>query len=374
MSLKKIISQMFYEAAKATWKNRQGKFGEVIVPYDDFSGFRIVNVSGLPSGTYMEANCDGIGTKIEVAERLNDFRTLAYDLLAMVCDDAVSKGVEPVLLVSVFDARKLNPQKLDKPKFNKPKLDPVFLPQIEQLLEGYVCAAQEAGIAIVNGETAELGSRVNGYGNFNFNWSATAIGFVQEEKLLTGRKIVPGDAIVGLKEDGFRSNGFTLARKAFSSAYGKQWHDAYFEGKKIGEHLLLLSDIYTPVILEITGGLKKEPSAIVHGIAHITGGGIPEKLSRTLKSSGYGAELDSLFQPCSAMWLAQGAGRIKDEIAYATWNMGQGMLVITPEAERVISVANEQGIEAKVVGKVVEEKGIKLVSEGLFGKGKELFF
>jgi len=356
---KKELSQLFYTAAKETWQNRKGKLGEVIIPFDDFSAVRGIDLSSLAPGTLSNLNFDGIGTKVEVAERMNNHSTMAYDLLAMVCDDAVCSGAEPVIVGTVFDVRKLQKESDNN---------------VRQVLAGYVAAAKEANVAVVNGETAELASRVAGYGDFNYNWCATALWFAQRERLLTGNKIVPGDAIVALREESFRSNGFTLARCIFAEVYGAEWHNAHFDQKKIGNHLLFPSRIYTRAIVAMTGGYDLPPRAVVHGLAHITGGGIPEKLARTLKPCGYGAVLDSLFQPCSAMWLAQGVGSVMDDTAYSTWNMGQGMLVITPEVQPVLDLAKEYGIEAKVAGHVVEKKGITIVSEGLFGKGKELHF
>ena len=356
---KEELSTLFYTAAKQTWQNRQGRLGEVIVPFDDFSGVRGIDISSLAPGTLSNMNFDGIGTKVEIAERMNNHSTMAYDLLAMVCDDAVVHGAEPVIVGTVFDVRQLQ-----KESHNN----------VQQVLAGYVAAAKEANVAITNGESAELLSRVAGYGQFNYNWCATALWFARKERLLTGKEIVLGDAIVALREEGFRSNGFTLARQVFSEVYGAEWHNTYFDQKQIGEQVLTPSRIYTRAIVTMTGGYDLQPRAVIHGLAHITGGGIPEKLGRTLKPSGYGAVIDSLFKPCSTMWLAQGAASIMDDIAYSTWNMGQGMLVITPDVQNVLAVAAEYGIEAKVAGSVVQEKGITIVSEGLFGKNKELNF
>ncbi len=355
---KKELSKLFYTAAKETWPNRSGRIGEIIVPFDDFSGFRGIDVSSLLPGTISSLNFDGIGTKVEIAERMNNHSTMAYDLFAMVCDDAVIRGAEPVLIGTVLDVRNLEENER----------------LVRQLLVGYVTAANETNVAIINGEVAELDTRIMGYGNFNYNWSATVLSFARKDQIITGREIAPGDAIIALREEGFRSNGLTLARKIFSEVYGENWHKTYFDQKEIGEQLLLPSRIYTRAIIAMTGGYDLQPRAVVHGLAHITGEGIPEKLSRTLRPSGYGAVLDSLFKPCSAMWLAQGAGSIMDDTAYSTWNMGQGMLVITPDVQNVLTVAQEYGIEAKVAGRVVEEKGITVVSEGLFGSGKELRF
>ena len=101
------VSKILYNAAKQTWDNRKGKLGELIVPFDDFSGVRAIDVSNLPTGTLMNIGFDGVGTKMELAERINDHRTIAYDLFAMVCDDAVVRGAEPVLIGSILDVNSL---------------------------------------------------------------------------------------------------------------------------------------------------------------------------------------------------------------------------------------------------------------------------
>ena len=95
-------SKVLYEAAKLTWKNRRGRLGEVVEIFEDFSGLRAINVGNLPLDTYMNINFDSIGTKIELSERIAKHDTVAYDLFAMVCDDAVVRGAEPVLVGSIF--------------------------------------------------------------------------------------------------------------------------------------------------------------------------------------------------------------------------------------------------------------------------------
>src|SRR3989338_7492340 len=143
------VSKILYNAAKQTWSNRKGRLGEVIVPFDDFTGVRAIDVSNLPAGTLMNIGFDGVGTKIELAEGLSDHTTIAYDLFAMVCDDAVVRGAEPVLVGSILDVYSIG------------KNGNSFIEQIKQLAQGYINAAKEANVAIVNGEVAELGDRVH---------------------------------------------------------------------------------------------------------------------------------------------------------------------------------------------------------------------
>jgi len=344
-------SKILYEAAKQTFRNRQGNIGEIIVPFDDFSGVRAIDVSALPAGSLMCMGFDGIGTKVEIAQRMNNHSTIAFDLFAMVCDDAIVRGAEPVLIGSVLDVNSLG--------------DNIDLPTIKQLADGYVKAAKQANVAVINGELAELGNAVGGYGNFKYNWCAGLIWFANKDKLFTGKEIQVNDSIVVLEEKGFRSNGLSLARKVFQEKYGDDWHNKEFEGEKLGNLVLTPSTIYSKAVIHLHGGFKSKGTCKIHGIAHITGGGIPGKLGRVLKPSGYGAELNNLFEPCKAMKHCQEIGNIEDKETYKTWNMGQGLIIITPEPEKVIKELTNFNINAKIAGKITKEKKIKIKSKSI---------
>ncbi len=330
------VSKILYNAAKATWQNRIGKLGEVIVPNDDFSGVRAINVGNLPAGTLMNIGFDGVGTKAEIAERVGDHSTMAFDLLAMVCDDAVVRGAEPVLVGSILDVNKLS------------------LAVVQQLADGYVKAAKQANVAIVNGEVAELGDRIHGHGQFNYNWGAAVVWFVQQDQLLTGKEIQVNDSIVALQESGFRSNGLSLARKILCDTYGEDWHTVQYNDSTLGKLALTPSRIYSSAVVEM---LQRN---IVHGVVHVTGGGIPGKLGRVLKPSGFGAKLDNVFTPGSIMQHCIDQGQVELVEAYKTWNMGNGMLVITPKPDEVIALAKQHGMNAQVAGTVVADKTITI--------------
>ncbi|MBI4146210.1 hypothetical protein HY489_02635 [Candidatus Woesearchaeota archaeon] len=345
--LKEGASRIFYEAAKQTWENRKGRLGEVIVPTDSFSGLRAIRVGNLPKGTIMSLGFDGVGTKVELAERLGSHDTVAYDLFAMVCDDAVVRGAEPVLVGSILDVNQLNgPQKN-------------HLNVIAQLAVGYVHAARDAGVAVINGEVAELGARVSGYSGFNYNWGAGLVWFAHEDKMITGKEVVPGDAIVALRENGFRSNGISLVRRTLRDAYGMNW-ETTLEGAHLGELALTPSVIYSAAVVDMFGGVWDEPRAKLHAVAHITGGGIPEKLKRALQPSGFGATLGGLFEPPQVMKDIHDMARMSEEDAHRTWNMGNGMLLVTPQPEQVIAIAKNRGLEAKVAGEVTRQQGIRI--------------
>lgn len=357
------VSKILYNAAKQTWDNRKGKLGELIVPFDDFSGVRAIDVSNLPSGTLMNIGFDGVGTKMELAERINDHRTIAYDLFAMVCDDAVVRGAEPVLIGSILDVNSLGNDNGD------------FLEPVKQLAEGYINAAKSANVAIVNGEVAELGNRIGGFGDFNYNWGAAVVWFANRDRLFTGREIQTGDYLVGLQETGFRSNGLSLVRKIMKTNHGEDWHTQTYNGESLAKLALEPSKVYSGAVVDMFGGYQDEPKAKVHGVAHITGGGLPGKLGRVLKPSGLGAVISEPFSPAELMLYCQEKGNVSDEEAYKTWNMGQGMVVVTPEPDNVMNVAKQYGIESKVMGEVYSQPGITIRNRGLNSdRQKELRF
>nr|MBP7323360.1 hypothetical protein [Deltaproteobacteria bacterium] len=355
-------SRILYDAARQTWANRSGRLGEVITPFDDFSGIRTINVGGLPPGTIMGIGFDGVGTKVEIAERTGRHDTLAFDLLAMVCDDAVVRGGEPVLAGSVLDVNSLGSSGED------------HLDCIRQLAEGYIAAAKEAGVAIINGELAELGSRVGGYGRFNYSWSAGVIWFARKERMFSGFEINPGDTLVGLREEGFRSNGLSLVRRILSDRFGTEWHTRSDGETSYGELALKPSRIYSRAVIAMFGGVEGEPAARVHGVAHITGGGLPGKLGRILKPKNLGASIDQPLTPGQFVLFCQEAGEVSDAEAYRTWNMGQGMVIITPEPEAVIAIARSHALDAAVIGTVTAKPGITITSAGAFQKGTSLAF
>ena len=278
--------------------------------------------------------CDGIGTKAELAERTGIYRTLGYDLVAMVADDLVANGIEPINLVNVLD--------VDKPDEEI----------IDQLMEGLHAAAMECGIAIVGGEIAELGRRTGGWGpRMHFNWCATAIGVPRKGcEPIDGGQIAVGDVVLALKSAGFRSNGFSLVRSILEHAYGPSWHEVpSVSGRSWGEVALTPSILYTPTILAlIDAGLP------LRGVAHITGGGIPSKFGRVLKKSGLGARLDRLFAPQDFVKILLELGNVEFETAYRQWNMGNAMLVVVPPgaADSTLSILNARGVAAQIAGEI----------------------
>jgi phosphoribosylformylglycinamidine cyclo-ligase len=231
---------------------------------------------------------------------------------------------------------------------------------IGDLMKGLAKACNEQKVVIPGGEIAEVGKTVNGN-----VWNATAVGVLEKEKVITGEHIKPGDKIIALKENGFRSNGFSLVRYIIEQKFSfKGYSQPSPFGKSWGELLLEPSRIYSGALLEILGrfGMKREVD--IKGIAHITGGGIPGNFKRILKQTELGARFDNLFEPSDIVKEIQEMGEVTEEEAYKTWNMGNGMMLVTAP-EDVEKTLDLLSIEAQVVGEIIEENKIILNSKGL---------
>jgi phosphoribosylformylglycinamidine cyclo-ligase len=347
-------ARILYDAARETWANRHGKLGDVLIPFDDFAGLRFIHVAGLPKGTVMSGGSDGVATKAEFAERAGRYNSLGFDLMAMVCDDAVIRGGEPVLVKSVLDVNTLGQ-------------DDSRLPFVRQLSEGYAAAAKDAGVAVINGELAQLNDRARDMERFSLDWSADVTWFAHESRLITGKDILPGDALVGLRETGLRCNGISLVRKLLKAEYGEHWETQQLGGERLIDLALQPSRIYSSAVVDMFGGydLSVLPKAMLHGAAHITGGGIPEKLGRALKASGLGAIIDEPFEPSPLLLHCQEMGGVAEREAYKAWNMGQGMILISPTPEDVIAVARRYDIEARVIGKITKLPKLVIHTRGV---------
>ncbi len=328
-------SKIAYNYAKSTFSSRKGMIGEPVMDEGSYAGL-------IDMGEFYLVQCDdGVGTKIEIAERIGKYDTLGYDLLAMVADDAVCLGAETISISNTIDTNKVDAEIIDG------------------LMKGLAKACIEQKVIISGGEIAEVGKSVNGY-----IWNATAVGILEKNKMITGENIEPGDKIISLKENGFRSNGFSLVRYILENKFGK---DVYLQespfGKNWGEVLLEPSKIYSADLLKILGRFGEKRKVEIKGISHITGGGIAGNFSRIIKKKKIGAIFDNLFEPSKMVKKIQKLGNVSEEEAYKTWNMGNGMmLVIAPD--NVDFVLQNLDVEAKVAGEIMEDQKIIIQTKG----------
>jgi phosphoribosylformylglycinamidine cyclo-ligase len=369
------MSEYFYEASKLTRANRPECLD---ISADSFEG--TVEVAGSYLAKHIMNitfghELDGIGTKPEISERCNEHFGSAQDLFAMVGDDVAVRGGEIITIDTILDVRELN------------KEDELIISGMSQLAEGMVYAAKLSKAVVLTGEIAELGKRVDGYGDFNYNWSGVAWYVAHKERKFTGKELQPGHKLVGFVEPGFRSNGITDVRNAMLEHYGEDWHNQIepaLGNIALGKLMQTPSTIYAGLMNELHGGwdIDVEPKAQITGVAHITGGGQPSKLGRMLKRSpGLGITIDKPISPPEMMLHVQNLRGFSDEKAYGKWHMGPGLVVATPDSEKVIAVAQERGITALEIGIITDEPGIRILNMGamkenedaeyiVFGRGK----
>jgi len=341
ISLQDQCSHIAATAAQSTSITRKDKDGEKISHSEGF--FAQLMTCG---NRKIAMASDGIGTKVEIAERVGKYDTLGFDLMAMLIDDLICIGAEPISMQNILDVDYLD-EKI-----------------VEELLLGLKNAAMKSKVYISGGEIAELGSRIHGFGNkMHFNWCGTALGVVRENiSLPDGSQIEEEDIIIGLKSVGLRSNGCSLARKVLQEAYGENWHQEVYESKLTwGETLLTPCILYTPFWNHVFDQ-HISPKAI----CHITGGGIPGNFNRVFKNNPYGAHLSSLIEAPSFFKKLQQLGDISENKAYEIWNMGIGMISVisSRDLEPLLKIAREEGIDIQVMGKVIPERKLILETKG----------
>lgn len=333
-------SKLAGKFAAATFAGRRGRIGKPVKLANGFAGVLDFGNPRSKSGAgfYLVMGDDGVGTKMEVAERMRRFDTLGSDLLAMVADDAICLGAEVVAMTNT----------LDTPKVSK-KI-------VGELLKGLAKSCEKEKIAIAGGEIAEVGKAVNG-----MVWNATAIGVVEKKKIILGNKIRAGDTVIALKEDGLRSNGFSLARKILHDKFGANYHRHFFGAKRWGEWLLTPSRIYHGGILELIGRFGEQRKVEVRGIAHITGGGIGGNLPRILPKN-LGARLTNLWKPPAFVRELIRIGKIPAEEAREVWNLGNGMLLIiaSKDIDRTLKILRKRKIPARIAGEITRSGRIEI--------------
>ncbi len=263
---------------------------------------------------------DGVGSKVLIATEMGDWRTIGIDCVAMNVNDLYAMGVEPIAFVDYLALE---------------SIEPTIIDQIGQGLEE---GARRANLSVIGGETASLPDIIRG-----FDLAGSCIGVAQKDQLVTGSGIVEGDAVIGIPSSGIHSNGLTLARKLLSK-YSLFEHLGDLDCT-LGEELLKPTRIYSET-LEIAKRCD------VHGMAHITGGG----LLNLRRLTHLGFDLSSPLEPPALFSIIQAEGVTKEEM-YKTFNMGMGFTVIAPEREvgSIISLSRD----ARQVG-TISARGIRV--------------
>lgn len=284
----------------------------------------------LVSGT------DGVGTKLMLAFMLDCHETIGIDAVAMCVNDIVVQGAEPLYFLDYIACGKAVPERL------------------EAIVKGVADGCEQAGCALVGGETAEMPGM---YKEEEYDLAGFAVGAVEKKQLVTGEKIQAGDVVIGLSSSGLHSNGFSLVRKILLHDHHFSLNDHIEElGQTLGEELLTPTKIYVKSLLAC---LKDHE---VHGMAHITGGGFYENIPRMLPE-GVRIDIDYGSWPIPSIFaLLQKHGKLTDKELFSTFNMGIGMVVVVPENEHleVIRLLESHGESAHIIGRVQTGDGVTI--------------
>ena len=257
----------------------------------------------LVSGT------DGVGTKIKIAIDTDTHDTIGIDAVAMCVNDIVVQGAEPLFFLDYFATGKLENH------------------VAEAVIKGVANGCEISGCALIGGETAEMPGL---YADGDYDLAGFCVGAVERDSMITGEAIKEGDVILGLASSGIHSNGFSLVRHIIKSAQGYDYNTAasFSEGKPLKELLLEPTRIYVKPILEALKITGNDGKPAIHGMAHITGGGLWENVPRVLPEN-VAAVIDcaSWELPPVFQWLKE-AGNLKPMDLATTLNTGIGMVVI----------------------------------------------
>jgi phosphoribosylformylglycinamidine cyclo-ligase len=271
---------------------------------------------------------DGVGTKVLVAQALDRHDTVGLDLVAMVVDDLVVVGAEPLFLLDYLAVGQLDPER------------------VAAVVAGVAEGCRLARCALLGGETAEHPDALPPDG---YDLAGFAVGVAERERLLGPDRVQPSDVLLGLASTGLHANGFSLARRALVRA-GVGYEQVLPElGGPVGEALLVPTRIYAPDLVDL-----RAEGVEVHAMCHVTGGGLPGNLPRSLPP-GLTARVDrASWEPPVVFRVVQALGGVADEEMARATNLGVGMVLVLPPAaaDRAAAFLAGRGIDAWVMGEV----------------------
>lgn len=307
---------------------------EVIGGLGGFSGY-----FQLPGGfkePVLVSGTDGVGTKLKLAHELNRHNTVGIDLVAMCVNDVLTSGAEPLFFLDYLATGELNQE------------------QLTQVVAGISEGCLQAGCTLLGGETAEMPGF---YPAGVYDLAGFCVGIVEKGQLLDRSQVQVGDIAVGLASTGVHSNGFSLIRKIVDRDRDKlNWSDRpeLLAGQSLGDVLLTPTQIYVkPILAARVAGLE------IHGMAHVTGGGLPENLPRCL-GEGQSIQIDTSTWPIPPIfdWIAA-SGEVSPNAMFNTFNMGIGYMLLVPpdQASQTINWFESRDIAAYAIGQVIASSG-----------------
>ncbi|MEC1374934.1 phosphoribosylformylglycinamidine cyclo-ligase [Heyndrickxia oleronia] len=326
-----------YEAVERIKKhavrtNRLGVFGQLgsFGGVFDLSALNL-NEPVLVSGT------DGVGTKLKLAFQMDKHDTIGIDCVAMCVNDIVVQGAEPLYFLDYIACGKAIPEK------------------IEAVVKGIADGCEQAGCALIGGETAEMPGL---YDVNEYDLAGFSVGACEKSELITGELIQENDVLIGLSSSGIHSNGYSLVRKIFFEDHQLSIDEKLPELEEaLGTELITPTKIYVKPILEAMAKFK------IKGMAHITGGGFIENIPRMLPS-GLGAEIQLGTWPILPIFKTlKKYGEITQEEMFNTFNMGIGFVIAVDSSivDAALDFFNTQGEQAYQIGKITKQPGVQFV-------------
>ena len=299
---------------------------EVLSSLGGFSGLFALQQNNYKQ-PILVSSTDGVGTKLRLAQQLNQHSTIGIDLVAMCVNDVIVQGAEPLFFLDYFATGKLSVEKA------------------QAVIEGIAEGCRQAGAALIGGETAEMPGM---YDDGEYDLAGFCVGVVDQEDLIDGSNITDGDLIVGLPSSGIHSNGFSLVNKVLETTNTSL--DQKINKRILGEILLTPTVIYTKVVLQLIQSLS------IHGICHITGGGLLENVPRIIPD-GLSANINTTTwsRPEIFNWL-QKMGQVENNEMHRVFNCGIGMLCILPkdQADKAIEISQQKNHKAKIIGEITK--------------------
>jgi phosphoribosylformylglycinamidine cyclo-ligase len=300
---------------------------EVLGKIGGFGGLFAPNFSGMREPVLV-ASVDGVGTKLKVAFAMNRHDTVGADLVNHCINDIAVLGAQPLFFLDYIGAERLEPAVFD------------------QILAGFTKACRAGGCALIGGETAQMPGM---YRKGEYDLAGCIVGVVDRATMIDGSRIKPGDVILGLASNGLHTNGYSLARKIlFQKMRLKPEAKLPALDRSVGEELLRTHKNYQPQLARV-------PREQLHGLAHITGGGLIDNLPRVLPKD-CDAVIDTTSWKVPAIFqLLQQNGRVPREEMYQVFNMGIGMAVIVSadSAKRL-----ERELRARRIGQIESGTGV----------------
>ncbi len=304
----------------------------VISTIGGFSGLYALDV-GQYKEPVLVTSTDGVGTKLKIAFMMDKHDTIGIDLVAMCVNDIVVQGARPLFFLDYLS------------------MGPLVTETAEAVIQGIVTGCGQAKCALIGGETAEMPGL---YAPGEYDLAGFVVGIVEKGSMVDGSQIRLGHKLIGAASSGLHSNGYSLVRKVCFEKLNLKVHDRVdMLGRTIGEELLEPTKIYSEVVSQV---LSK---AAVHGIAHITGGGIVDNLPRILPSNCAAMIQEGSWDVPPVFDFLQEAGNISAQEMRRTFNNGIGMILVVPESETegILGLLTNLGERSYIIGEIVERKG-----------------